>query len=91
MLLFTREQFHLNFIQVYLSGGQSIFQDGTHQLIYRFQLDQTGSRSVDRILFVLTAPEGQRKDHCQSCSEGHRDVAKTTVLPGGYGAENLCQ
>ena len=27
MLLFTREQFHLNFIQVYLQGGQSIFQD----------------------------------------------------------------
>ena len=33
MLLFTREQFHLNFIQVYLQGGQSIFQDGPYQLI----------------------------------------------------------
>ena len=33
MLLFTREQFHLNFIQVYLQGGKSIFQDGPHQLI----------------------------------------------------------
>ena len=33
MLLFTREQFHLNFIQVYLQGGQSIFQDAPHQLI----------------------------------------------------------
>ena len=31
--LLTREQFHLNFIQVYLQGGQSIFQDGPHQLI----------------------------------------------------------
>ena len=33
MLLFTREQFHLYFVQVYLQGGQSIFQDGRHQLI----------------------------------------------------------
>ena len=33
MLLFTREQFHRNFIQVYLQGGQSVFQDGLHQLI----------------------------------------------------------
>ena len=33
MLLFTREQFHLNFIQVYLQGSQPIFQDGPHQLI----------------------------------------------------------
>ena len=33
MLLFTREQFHLYFIQVYLQGGQSIFQDRSHQLI----------------------------------------------------------
>ena len=33
MLLLTRGQFHLNFIQVYLQGGQSIFQDGPHQLI----------------------------------------------------------
>ena len=33
MLLLTRERFHLNFIQVYLQGGQSIFQDRPHQLI----------------------------------------------------------
>ena len=30
MLLFTREQFHLYSIHVYLQGGQSIFQDGPH-------------------------------------------------------------
>ena len=33
MLLFTHEQFHMNFIQVYLQGGQSILQDGSHQLM----------------------------------------------------------
>ena len=33
MLLFTREQFRLYFIQVYLQGGQSILQDRPHQLI----------------------------------------------------------
>ena len=33
MLLLTREQFHLNFIQVYLQGRQSIVHDGWHQLI----------------------------------------------------------
>ena len=33
MLLFTGEQFHLHFIQVYLQGGQSNFKDGPHQLI----------------------------------------------------------
>ena len=33
MLLFTREQFHLNLIRVCLQGGQSIFQDGSHQLL----------------------------------------------------------
>ena len=33
MLLFTREQFHLNFIQVNLQGGQPISQDRPHQLI----------------------------------------------------------
>ena len=33
MLLFTREQFYLNFIQVQLQGGQSIFQHWPHQLI----------------------------------------------------------
>ena len=33
MLLPTREQFHLNFIDIYLQGGQSIFQDESHQLI----------------------------------------------------------
>ena len=32
MLVVTREQFHLNFIQVYLQGGPSIFQDGLHEL-----------------------------------------------------------
>ena len=33
MLLFTREQLYLNFIQVYLQGGQSVLQDGSHHLI----------------------------------------------------------
>ena len=33
MLLFTHDQIHLNFIEVYLQGGQSIFQGGPHQLI----------------------------------------------------------
>ena len=33
MLLLTREPFHLNFIQVYLQGGQSIFEDRPHQRI----------------------------------------------------------
>ena len=33
MLLLAREQFRLNFIQVYLQGGQSIFQDRSHQLL----------------------------------------------------------
>ena len=33
MLLLTRKQFHLNFIQVYLQEGQSIFQNRPHQLI----------------------------------------------------------
>ena len=33
MLLFTRERFHLGFIQVYLQGSQSNFQDVPHQLI----------------------------------------------------------
>ena len=33
MLLLTRERFHMNFIQFYLQGGQSNFQDGPHQLI----------------------------------------------------------
>ena len=33
MLLFTRKQFHLYFIQVYLHGGQSTFQDRQYQLI----------------------------------------------------------
>ena len=64
MLLFTREQFYLNFIQVYLQGGQSILQDGPHQ-VDSFQFDKIGLRSADRILFVLTAPEGQRKGHWQ--------------------------
>ena len=27
MLLLTRERFRLNFIQIYLQGGQFIFQD----------------------------------------------------------------
>ena len=31
MLLFTRERFYLNFIQVQLQGGQSIFQHWPHQ------------------------------------------------------------
>ena len=33
MRLLTREEFHLNFVQVYLQGGQSSFQDASHQLI----------------------------------------------------------
>ena len=33
MLLFTCIQLHLNFIQVYLQAGQSIFQDRPHHLI----------------------------------------------------------
>ena len=33
MLLFTREQFDLKFIQVYVKGGHSIFQDRPHQPI----------------------------------------------------------
>ena len=33
MLLLTREQFHLNFIQVYLQGNQSMFQNRPHQPI----------------------------------------------------------
>ena len=33
MLLFTGEQFHLDIIQVYLQGGQSILQDGPPELI----------------------------------------------------------
>ena len=33
MLLITREQLHLNFIQVYLQGGHSIFQDRQQLLI----------------------------------------------------------
>ena len=33
MLLLTREQVHRNFIQFYLQGGESIFQDGTPGLI----------------------------------------------------------
>ena len=33
MLVFTRKQFHRNFIQVYLQGDQSILQDEPHQLI----------------------------------------------------------
>ena len=33
MLILTRQQLHLNFIQVYLQVGQSIFEDGPHQLI----------------------------------------------------------
>ena len=32
MLLLTGERFHLNFIQVYLQGSQSVFQDRPHQL-----------------------------------------------------------
>ena len=82
MLLLAREQFHLNVIQVYLKGGQSTFQDGPYQLRV-FSSNKTGSRSADRILFIMTAPEGQRRSHWKSRSEGHRDVAKTTVLPGG--------
>ena len=47
MPLLTREHFHLNFIQVYLQGSQSIFQDGSHQLIVcssirPFHIAQTG-------------------------------------------------
>ena len=33
MLLLTRKRFHLNFVQVYLQGGQSIFQDRPSHLI----------------------------------------------------------
>ena len=33
MLLLTREPFNLIFIQVYLRGDQSVFQDGSHQLM----------------------------------------------------------
>ena len=32
MLLLTRKEFGLNFIEVYLQFGQSILQDGLHQL-----------------------------------------------------------
>ena len=64
-MLLTREQFHLKFIQVNLQGGQSIF---TRQAAPTdsFQFDRTDSRSVDRILFVLTAPDGLKRGHCQS-------------------------
>ena len=33
MLILTCEQFHLNLIQVYPQGGESIFQDGLHELV----------------------------------------------------------
>ena len=33
MLPLACEQFHLNFIQVYLQGGQSIFQDRPQKLL----------------------------------------------------------
>ena len=33
MLLFTCEQFYLNFIEVYLQGCQSVLNHGSHQLI----------------------------------------------------------
>ena len=33
MQLLGHEQFYLYFPQVYLQGGKSLFQDGSHQLI----------------------------------------------------------
>ena len=88
MLLFNREQFHLYFILVYLQGGQSIFKRRAAPTD-RFQLHKTASRSAARILFVLTAPEGQRKGHCQSRSEGHRALQRQQFYLG-VKAQKIC-
>ena len=81
MLLFTCEQFYLNFIQVQLQCGQSFFPTGAPTDVSQFC--KTGSRNVDRILSDLTARKGQSIGHCQNRSEGRRDVARTAASPGG--------
>ena len=40
ILLLTREQLPVNWIQFYLQGGHSIFQDGSHQLIVSVREDR---------------------------------------------------
>ena len=62
MLLFTHKEFHLNIIQVYLQGGQSMFQDRVAPGD-SFQSERTGSGGTSRILFRPEKPEECRKGH----------------------------
>ena len=78
MLLFACEEHHLK-----VNSDLPLLRQISAQLLVvptdGFQFDWTTSRNTDRIFFVLTAPERQRRDHYQSHSAGHRDVEKTTL------------
>ena len=62
MLLFTRQQCHLYFIQVYLQGGQSILKGGPHQLIV--------FSSIRPVHAAQTGPDSFRPDSSREIEKG---------------------